>query len=157
METNGESFGIYSKDDTGELTLNVGIVDMINSSIRITLNLRYPVTFDLENIMKLFYQRLENTNIRIENFKHHKPLYFPKDSFLIQTLINVYRKQTGLDAEPIAMGGGTYAKTMPNIVAFGPTFPGRPIVAHKPDEYIEIEDLILNAKIYAHAIYELAK
>ncbi|MGB9809838.1 MAG: dipeptidase PepV, partial [Caldanaerobacter sp.] len=48
-------------------------------------------------------------------------------------------------------------KEMPNTVAFGPVFPGKPELAHQADEYIEIEDLILNAKIYAHAIYELAK
>ncbi len=46
---------------------------------------------------------------------------------------------------------------MPNMVAFGPLFPGEPDVIHKKDEYIELENLVLNAKIYGHAIYELAK
>ena len=55
------------------------------------------------------------------------------------------------------IGGGTYAKEMPNIVAFGPIFPGEPDVIHKPNEYIKIDDLILISKIYAKALYELAK
>jgi len=55
------------------------------------------------------------------------------------------------------MGGGTYAKFMPHIVAYGPRFPGAPVIEHQPNEYIKIEDLILNAKIYAHAIYELSQ
>jgi len=64
---------------------------------------------------------------------------------------------TGEDGEPLAMGGGTYAKQMPNTAAFGPAFPGRPMVEHKHDEYISIQDLVLDANIYARAIYELAR
>jgi len=57
----------------------------------------------------------------------------------------------------LSIGGGTYAKEMPNIVAFGPMFPGEPDTIHKQNEYITIDNLIKNAKIYAHALYELAK
>lgn len=42
-------------------------------------------------------------------------------------------------------------------VGLGPIFPGKPDLDHQTNEYIEIDDLILNAKIYSHAIYELAK
>jgi succinyl-diaminopimelate desuccinylase len=57
----------------------------------------------------------------------------------------------------LAIGGGTYAKEMPNIVAFGPIFPGKPDLDHQPDECIEIEDLIKMTKIYANSIKELAE
>ncbi len=76
---------------------------------------------------------------------------------MIKSLQKVYKEQTGKEPELLAIGGGTYAKEMPNIVAFGPLFPGEPDVIHKKDEYIELENLVLNAKIYGHAIYELAK
>ena len=107
--------------------------------------------------MKPFNARILGTGIRIENFDHQKPLYFPKDHILIRTLQRVYTEQTGQEAELLAIGGGTYAKEMPNIVAFGPLFPGQPDIIHQPNEYIAVEDLILNAKIYAHAMYELAR
>ena len=55
------------------------------------------------------------------------------------------------------MGGGTYAKMLPNIVAFGPIFPGDEVREHKPDEFIEIPKLMKNAQIIAAAMYELAK
>ena len=58
---------------------------------------------------------------------------------------------------PIAIGGGTYAKSMPNLVAFGPIFPGDEVREHKPDEYMEIERVLQNAEIIAAAMYELAK
>lgn len=84
-------------------------------------------------------------------------MYFPADHPLIKTLQKVYTEQTGQEATLLAIGGGTYAKEMPNIAAFGPVFPGQPDLVHQVNEYIAIEDLLKNAKIYAHAIYELAK
>ena len=38
---------------------------------------------------------------------------------------------------------------MPNIVPFGPSFPGQKGIAHLPDEWMDLNDLIQNAKIYA--------
>ncbi|HAE0521375.1 TPA_asm: dipeptidase PepV, partial [Salmonella enterica subsp. enterica serovar Enteritidis str. P125109] len=57
----------------------------------------------------------------------------------------------------IAIGGGTYARSLTAGVAFGPVFPGGPEVAHQVDEYVDFEELLLAVAIYAEAIYELAK
>lgn len=84
------------------------------------------------------------------------PLYVPADSPLVIKLQKVYKEVTGEEPELIAIGGGTYARAIPNAVAFGSQFPGKPEVAHKKDEYIEIDDLIKCTKIYAHAIAALA-
>ncbi|KAJ50619.1 succinyl-diaminopimelate desuccinylase [Clostridium tetanomorphum] len=158
FECHGESFGVALEDEeSGKLSFNVGTVEMDSEKISLGLNLRYPVTYTFDDLMKPFEKTLEGTGIRIEDMAHQKPLYFPKDHELIKTLLNVYTDQTGERKEPLAIGGGTYAKEMPNIVAFGPIFPGKPDLDHQVNEYIEIEDLIMNAKIYAHAIYELAK
>ena len=46
---------------------------------------------------------------------------------------------------------------MPNCVAFGPIFPGGEMLDHQPNEYITADELIKNARIYAAAMYELAK
>jgi succinyl-diaminopimelate desuccinylase len=158
MDVYGENFGVALEDEaSGKLSFNVGIINMTESKVSLTLNLRYPVTFKLEDMMVPLEKRLEGTGIRVEGLQHQGPLYFPEDNALIKSLQKVYTEQTGQKAELLAIGGGTYAKEMPNIVAFGPLFPGKPDYLHQPNEYIEIDDLILNAKIYAHAIYELAK
>lgn len=154
----GEKFGILLEDEaSGKLSFNVGVIDLDDKSGRITLNLRYPVTKTLDDMMIPFKKRLEGTKIEIENFEHQKPLYFSPDHPLIKTLKNVYKEETGKEGELMSIGGGTYAKEMPNIVAFGPIFPGEPDVIHKANEYIKIDDLILISKIYAKALYELAK
>lgn len=69
----------------------------------------------------------------------------------------VYEEQTGEKAELLAIGGGTYARSLEAGVAFGPLFPGKEELAHQKDEYIEIEDLLKATAIYAQAIHELAK
>ena len=58
---------------------------------------------------------------------------------------------------PKSIGGGTYAKVIPNIVAFGPIFRGDEVREHKPDEFIKIDELMQNAHILAEALYQLAK
>lgn len=154
----GERFGVGLEDKaSGKLSFNVGVVNMDEDRISAMLNLRYPVTYKLDDMMNPFNARLEDTGIRVEDFGHQAPLYFSEDHPLIKTLQKVYTEQTGLEANLLAIGGGTYAKEMPNIVAFGPIFPGKPDLDHQANEYIEVDDLVLNAKIYAHAIYELAK
>ncbi|MDE8054011.1 peptidase M20, partial [Erysipelothrix rhusiopathiae] len=51
--------------------------------------------------------------------------------------------------------GGTYAKIIPNIIAFGPSFPGQKDIAHLPDEWMNLDDIFNNAKIYSNALYKL--
>lgn len=157
-ETHGESFGVCLEDkNSGKLSFNVGVVNMDKNSATITLNLRYPVTNKLEDMMTPFNEKIKGTGLRVGKFVHQEPLYFPPDSPIIKTLQKVYTEQTGEEATLVSIGGGTYAKEMPNIVAFGPMFPGEPDTIHKQNEYITIDNLIKNAKIYAHALYELAK
>lgn len=81
----------------------------------------------------------------------------PEESALVQKLLGVYTRCTGKEAKPKCIGGGTYAKMMPNTLAFGPIFPGDEVREHKPDEYMELNRLIDNVTILAHAMYELAR
>jgi succinyl-diaminopimelate desuccinylase len=158
LETDGKSIGIGLEDkESGKLSFNVGTISMDAEKVSMALNLRYPVTLKYEDMLNPFNEKIKTAGIRVENMMHQKPLFFPADHPLIKSLQKVYTEQTGKEAELLAIGGGTYAKEMPNIVAFGPIFPGKPDLDHQANEYIEIDDLMLNAKIYSHAIYELAK
>ena len=85
------------------------------------------------------------------------PVRFEKDCRLVDTLRYTYERVTGMDGTPVTTTGGTYAKMMPNIVPFGPSFPGQKGIGHQPDEWMKVEDIITNAKIYALSLYYLAK
>ncbi len=159
METDGKSFGLAMEDEpSGNLTLNVGMANATEKRIVLGLNIRHPVTHTSEEVMGIFNQTIEGTGFRVENMQQDlKPLYYPVDSPLIVTLTQVYNNETRRNDTPIAIGGGTYAKDMPNIVASGPLMPGQEEVEHQPNEYIAIDHLVNITNIYAQDIYALAK
>ena len=80
----------------------------------------------------------------------------PADSELVSTLMRVYNGINHSDTKPLTMGGGTYARELPNAVAFGIVREGHDNLCHVPDEYIAIDDLLFNTEVMAEAIKQLA-
>lgn len=158
METNGASLGIGLHDDiSGDLTFNLGTIQGNEAGIQVCMNFRYPVTKSYEDCAPIVQKTFEIEHFSLIGQVHKKSLYVPAESKLVQALLGVYARETGLPAVPKSIGGGTYAKSIPNIVAFGPIFPGDEVREHKPDEFIEVDKLMKNAQIIAQAMYQLAK
>lgn len=158
-DSRGKNFGVAFHDEsTGDVTLNVGILQYnTHEGGKIGINLRYPVSFNQEGAKNKLGDKLKKNGFSIQTLSHSKPHYVDKESFLVKTLSKVYEGQTGEKAELIAIGGGTYARSLEAGVAFGPLFPGREDIAHQKDEYMYIDDLLKAIALYAEAIYELAK
>jgi len=157
-DLDGHHMGIDLEDEaSGKLVLNLGKIDFKDGVLDTYINIRYPVTFKKEDTTKKVQDLFEKEGFTVEVTQHDAPLYYPKDAELVTKLMKVYSKETGDEREPLAIGGGTYAKMMKNIVAFGPQLPGRPDTIHQLDEYILIGDLMLCTRIYANAMVELAR
>ena len=158
METDGASLGIALEDAvSGKLTLNWGTAEADEHALTLCINYRYPVTKRFEDCAPQLEAAFAEAGFTLEKQTHKQSLYVPEDSELVRTLLEVYARETGLPARPRSIGGGTYAKALPNVVAFGPIFPGDEVREHKPDEFIEVEKLMKNAQIIAEAMYQLAK
>ncbi len=158
METDGKSAGIYLHDDvSGELTLNWGTLQADESEMSLKINYRYPVTKAYEDCGPALNAAFAKAGFAMDAEAHKAKLYIPEDSELVKTLLKVYSQHTGLEGKAKCIGGGTYAKMLPNILAFGPIFPGDEVREHKPDEFLEIPKLMKNAQIIAAAMYEMAK
>ena len=156
FEADGASLGLSCVTEKfGSTTVNAGLLEGDENHIMITLDCRYPAGEDFAAKVEALGQMASAYGIKCELIKNVEPLYVPEDSVLVTTLQNVYKEQTGQDIEPVVIGGGTYAKAVKNIVAFGPVFPGQENVIHQKDEYITIEHLMKNVEIMAHAIYRL--
>lgn len=85
-----------------------------------------------------------------------EPLVFDPNAKIVRTLMDIYARATGEKPKPAISGGGTYAKRLPNSIAFGMWFPGKPYPGHDVDEKIPIADLERGARVLVHAITELA-
>ena len=156
-ETNGSALGIAYRDvETGEVTVNLGCIRQREGMRYLTLDIRFPHHCDPKKIVQTVQAQAADCGLSLLSQKLLPLLYIPKDSPLIRTLTAVYAEQTGMPAEPIAIGGGTYAKEFPNIVAFGPVFPGREDVIHQPNERVAVRDLFKAIQISTLAIAELA-
>nr|MDA8229250.1 dipeptidase PepV [Desulfitobacterium hafniense] len=154
---NGEGFGIaFSDEPSGKLSLNLGILTFKDNKFSLVIDIRYPVTFSEDQILKPIRNKLFRQSMRLNIRSSQHPHYVPKDSPFIQSLLDAYSLVTGLKPYAFAIGGGTYAKVLPQGVAFGPVLPGEPEVIHCPDEYISINNLILTTKVYTQAILNLA-
>ncbi|WP_182813581.1 dipeptidase PepV [Bacillus sp. ME78] len=155
----GEKATIAYKDEiSGPLTVNVGRLSYTKENGgNLGLNVRYPVTTNFEEMIAKLKEYVGTYGFAVADYSNSRPHHVDKDHELIRTLQRVYEKQTGEKAELLAIGGGTYARSLKAGVAFGPLFPGKEELAHQKDEYIEIEDLLKATAIYAQAIHELAK
>ena len=83
--------------------------------------------------------------------------YYLESAPHVPVLVDVYRHYTGqLDAGPVAVGGGTQARLLPNGVNFGPSMPGAAYTGHSDHEFVTVEQLRLNLMMQAAMLVELA-
>ena len=152
----GAGIGLKMADDWGELTMNNGIVKTENGVISCTLDLRTPVTVTESQIHTACAPFLEDDRGRIVINSIGRPLFYPADSPLVQCLYRAYVEVTGdTENRPLVIGGGTYAKHVPGIIAFGCGFPGVDNHIHDANEFLDIRELELQTDIYVKAIENL--
>lgn len=154
MESNGEHLGIACRDEvSGPLTCNMGILHLENGVITCSLDCRCPVCADLPAIEQSIRDHLIGFTCIESSCK--QPHHVPAESELVTALLGAYSEETGKPAAPQSTGGGTYAKVLECGVAFGSAFPEDEDLAHQAGEYLEVEKLLLAAKIYANALIRL--
>lgn len=156
-ETNGKTLGIYYFDEeTGETTVNLGIVSYTPEEMRLTLDIRHPKNAVQPEVAHKVEEALGKYGMEVFESKPTECLYVPLDSLLVKTLMKVYREQTGRTEKPMAIGGGTYAKMFRNMVAFGPVFPDEPSMIHQANESADLEQLMKAIEMITIAAVELA-
>ena len=154
IENDGKSLGCACRDDvSGPLTCNMGILRLVDGIWAGTLDMRCPVTADLEKLRAAAEAHLPGFAVTAESKAPH---HVPADSELVTCLLAAYDEETGLQGKPMSTGGGTYAKVRKQGVAYGALFPDEEDVAHQADDYTDLDRLTLAAKIYANALIRLA-
>lgn len=161
----GSALGICCDDElSGQLTCVGGVVRWKEQRLELSLNIRYPISADSDWLKEQLQSSAAKAGFEVEVCIDNKPNYFDPDSVYVKTLTDIYNRIMNTESEAFVMGGGTYARKVPNAVAFGP---GLPMDAsslelpeghgscHAPDEIQSVSNLLTALKIYVSALIEL--
>lgn len=159
LDYNGEKIvGKFEDDISGKLTFNVGKIHVDEHKAQLGIDIRYPIKSTYRQIKTCILNNIDEYGWKYSEDEHFAPIYLESNHFMIESLMKVYKDQTGdTESKPIIIGGGTYARAMENAVAFGPVFPNEEELAHKANEYISIDKLLKLTEIYSEAIRQLCK
>ncbi|WP_444882767.1 dipeptidase [Microbulbifer sp. PSTR4-B] len=159
-----EKFGSIAYRDAfmGPMTAAVTMVKETESGLISHLNLRRPTGKTAPQLEKEIdstlaeWQELSGITLADTKVILGNP-YRVDDAPHVKPLLEVFRHFTGMEkAEPVAIGGSTNAKLLPNAVSFGPSMPGVAYSGHSEHEFITVEQFRLNLKMYTAMMIEVA-
>lgn len=163
----GTGAGIACEDEaSGKLTFTCGMARFNAGRITLTMDCRYPVTCDINDLRARLCVKLAGLGAVLKRISIAPAFYIEESDPRIRALEQAYREVTGDNDTPnYAMGGGTYSKVLPNAITFGGDLTGSKIPdglvpeghggAHSPDEIMSVDALLKSIKIYVYALSKL--
>jgi predicted dipeptidase len=160
----GTGLGLTENDPIwGRYLVNVAkIAPAKNGALRLEICLRRPpprtgpqIKAFLADVVKRFNART-GAKLAMDGYFDTEPLVFDSDAKLVRRLLAAYAEATGDAAAPAVAGGSTYAKRLPNSIAFGTWFPGKPYPGHDVDEKIAVDDLHRGSRVLIAALADIA-
>ncbi|MGN8981900.1 Sapep family Mn(2+)-dependent dipeptidase [Enterococcus villorum] len=151
----GEGLGLTLADeDSGKLILTPVTLQKKTDGLNLEVAFRYPVSATEKQVVEGVVRNLpEGATLTIN--RSIPGICRKKETEKIKQLSKIYEEMTGNDATPVTTTGATYARKVPNIVAFGPSFPGQKGIAYNKNEYMDVADLRMNLEIYLRSIKAL--
>lgn len=139
------------QDETGKLTMSPDLAEYKDGTLTVTVDIRFPATHQKDEVLSI----LENAGVAYEIKNYQAPLYNNPNGKMIRTLLGVYNQRMNTQAQPIAIGGGTYARALECGCAFGPELVGGQSTIHQPNEFVTFEHIELMNELYYEALYRL--
>lgn len=168
----GVGAGLDRTDDSGRLTLNGGALVCRDGSLHLTMTIRHPVQHEARDIVRELDELVVPVGGAVDVVSVVPPHVVPADDPTVELLRATFDDLTGATTRPMAMGGGTHARVVPNAHTFGPGMFTEQAIAyaarrqadflpdghgdpHGPDECVAIDNLRMAFGIYAVAIIRL--
>ncbi len=137
----------------------------VPDSCRVVIDRRYLVEENLEEVkgevealLDGLKQERETFEYSLKELNHIAPSMTEKTAPVVTTVADAIQNVLGKEAEYIASPGSYDQKhidrigKLKNCIAYGP---GLLEMAHKPDEYVGVEDMIDSAKVMAASLLQL--
>ena len=155
-DTEGRSLGVAMQDDkSGALSMNLGILRISDTELYGEFDVRAPLCATDENLTEVVRRRFAEAGITMGEGNMKKAHYVPEDTDFVKTLLASYEHYSGKPGKALYTGGGTYVHELERGVAFGCMSEDVDNHMHGDDEFMEIDTLIMSAKIFADVILKL--
>jgi predicted dipeptidase len=163
----GTGLGITDSDPLwGRYAVNIATIKPSQADPKLstlTINIRRTpprtgpqLKAKMEELVRKFNQRT-GASLMATGFYDDEPLAFDPNSKIVRRLLADYAAATGTkNPKPAISGGGTYAKRLPNSIAFGMWFHDKPYPGHDIDEKNPIADLQKGTKVLIYALVDIA-
>lgn len=163
----GTGLGITDSDPLwGRYAVNIATIkpsaaDAKLSTLTINIRRTPPRTgpqlkAKMEDLVAAFNQHTA-ASLTATGFYDDEPLVFDPNSKIVKRLLADYGAATGTkNPKPAISGGGTYAKRLPNSIAFGMWFHDKPYPGHDVDEKNPIADLQKGTQVLIYALVDIA-
>ena len=156
LKTDRAKLDLELEDAVSKLTLVPSLAEVDEDHARLRGDIRFPVTMRSPEIVARLERAYAGCGYTLTARVVDEPLYFPPDTPFIAALQSAYAEVSGdRDSKPLVIGGGTYAKHLPNTVAFGCSLPGKSYGAHEVDEHCDPAEFPIVTRILARAIVKL--
>ena len=163
LDIYGKQFGeiAYEHDFMGPMTVAPTVIEREGNALTLAVNARRPVGKDETLLKQQIDTALANwqtaNQVTLANIKTTIGTPMLLDSAPhAQKLLDIFKHYTGdKNADFVSIGGGTNAKLFDNAVSFGPSMPGKRYTGHSEHEFITLEQLALNLRMYTAMMIEL--
>jgi len=163
-----EYTGCSITDESGSVTANPSVLNCSDSGESLIIDIRCPVTYKMTDIVAKLTSTAETYGLTVEVLNQMDPLYKSKDLPQIALLTEIWKSNmpsySGYKpeylseyTEPIAIGGGTYARHMPNTIAFGIQAPWQEDQCHQANECRALSDFETDIQVMTEAIKGLSE
>lgn len=157
----GTGLGIACEDEmSGRLTSVLTVIRVRRGKLWAKFGICHPVSADIPHMQETVQTTLRNAGWSCLSMAGRAPTYVPV-SPLLRQLNDIANEVHGTDDPPYIMAGGTYARKLPNAIAFGmgtpskntpPPFPVGQGRAHQPNESVYVPRMKKGMKIYVKAL-----
>ena len=158
----GSGVGIKSEspfldgEPVGINTISVNRLEIKGDELWFHVDIRYPFGTDPRDIKAILEKETAPLVTRVEETIDIPPAFVKSDTPFLKVLADVYQKFTGTEDFCSSGTGGTYAQALPNVVTFGPAFPGERLTCHEENEYMTEDNLTACYQIYAEVLKRFA-
>lgn len=125
------------------------------NELRVTVDVRFAYGTEAEEVVSCIGGLAGTCGGRVEAVSIMPAVFVSRDKPFLKVFNEAYEKHSGIPYSGSIAMGGSYAKAMPNVVSWGPIFPGEEDCCHEPNESMSIESIGKCFMIYAEAIKKI--